>query len=107
MAKKAEQVTEPKTDDRKTVKAGDRIGPLKRDQHQALRMHRLLSAQEEKQIASIAKGAQGRWVDLVLGAVEAHGHSLEGLDSLTARDVVDDEGNVFYEFAAAPQKEPK
>lgn len=95
---------------------GLRVGPLRKDQHAALRMHRLLAAQEARQIEQIAQGRHGRWIDLVLGALEASGVDTTDAASYSAADVVDEHGRVFYEFkkqagaasAAAPvdQQQP-
>lgn len=111
MAKKA------KADGAKKVLAdGLRVGPLRKDQHAALRMHRLLTAQEQRQVDQIVQGQRGRWIDLVLGALEASGVDATDAAQYSAADVVDDEGRVFYEFkkqagatsAAAPvdQQQP-
>lgn len=82
----------------KVLADGLRVGPLRKDQHAALRMHRLLTAQGQRQIDQIVAGQRGRWIDLVLGALEASGVDATDAAQFSAADVVDDEGRVFYEF---------
>lgn len=73
-----------------------RVGPLRRDQLRALRMHRAQVAQEQRQVEAILAGTQARWWDLVCGAAEAHGLEVDP-DKIEARDVVVD-GATYYEI---------
>lgn len=90
--------------------------PLRRDQVEALRLHREKSTQELKQAEQMRAAALARWSNLVVGALEAASVDTADVTSYTVEAVVDEQGRLFYEYkkqagatsAAAPvdQQQP-